>query len=453
MVHFTFPPHSDRLGRRARASLDLSRLLFLAGSLASCGKSTTGPNPATTGTIITVVQQPPGTKSLAVVSGPSSYAVFVTGTDTLIGLTAGTYMLSDPVATAVDPIVTAFYAGTVTGSPVNVTNADTAHMSASFIVLPGTGQLWVGSNSGAQHFVAGYSSVQLTSNGGATTSLSASAAYVAFDAGSNLWVVDSAGTTITEYLAASLGASGTPSAAVTVTSAALNGASGLVFDRLGDLWVANAVGNTIVEFTASQLAASGNVTPAVTLSGAAFHAPGRLSFDAYGTLWVPNTGSNTVVALAPNLLATNGAPTPTVTLSATASSLAGPQAVAFDEQGDLWVANAAGNTIVEFSNSQQKASGSPAPILTLVVPSISGAPSSLAFDNSGDLWALSTTASGLIEYSAQQISAGGAAAPAITLPVAAGPVTLAFDPPPNGLPIVGPAARGRVNDRKEKMRK
>jgi len=431
----------------ARVAL-LSSVPLLAIALDGCGsKSPTTPNPLTTGTLIVTVPPPTGTTAFAAVGGPGNYAVFVTGTDTLTGLAAGTYTLSDAVATLNAPIVTPFYASTIIGSPITITVADTGRMSATFGLLPGTGQLWVGSTNGGSSVVAAYTSTQLTTDAPAGLTLSVAGSYALFDATSNLWVADSSTNTIVEYPAAVLGASGTPTPAVSITSSALSGPVGLAFDRLGDLWVANTGANTVVEFTAAQLAAGGSLTPSTTLSSSALNGPGRISFDAYGNLWVPNTGSNTVVAFSPSQLVKDSAGAVMITLSANGASLAGPAAVAFDEQGDLWVANAAGNTIVAFANVAQTTSGSPTPALTFVVPVASGGPATLAFDNSGDLWAISATSSSVIEYTAQQIAAYGASAPALTMQVANGPVSLAFDPPPNGIPVVGPQIRRVTSSR------
>ena len=291
---------------------------------------------------------------------------------------------------------------------------------------------------------SGYSSTELTTEATPGTSLSVTGAYDVFDAISNLWVADSAGNTLSEYLAASVGASGTPSRTATVTSSALSGPIGLVFDGRGDLWVSNAGTNTVVEFSASQLKSGGSITPVVALSGAALNSPGRIAFDAYGNLWVPNNGSNTVVEFAASQLAATGAPTPAVTLSATGSSLAGPRAVAFDQQGNLWVANGTGNTIVSFANAQQTASGSPTPSEIVSIPSAYGGPFAFAFDNSGDLWALGTAGPNVIEYTAQQIAVGAASQPGYVIHVPSTPVSLAFDPPPNGIPLVGPQTERHV---------
>jgi sugar lactone lactonase YvrE len=244
-------------------------------------------------------------------------------------------------------------------------------------------------------------------------------------------------------VAASLAACGSPSAAFSITSTALAGRFGLVFDRAGDLWMSNSTSNTVVEFSASQLAASGAVTPVVTLSGSAIGNPGRIAFDVYGNLWVPNTASNTVVEFSVSQLGTSASPTPAVTLSSTSASIAGPRAVAFDQQGNLWVANGVGNTFVAFSNSQQTASGSPTPAEILTIPPAVGSPAGFAFDNSGNLWAFGSASTSLIEYSAAQISTGAASQPSFMISVASNPVSFVLDPPPNGLPLVGPQTARR----------
>ncbi len=408
--------------------------------------SSTAPTPATTGTIITTVGAPPGTSALAVLAGPSDFAENApAGVDTFSLLTTGTYTLTDPMATAVDPIVTPFYAGTITGSPVTIGEADTARMSASFSVISGSGRAWVGSTNGGSPITAGYTSTELTTAAAPGTSLTIAGAYQVFDANSNLWVVDSAGTTLTEYASASLGTSGSPSAAVTITSGALSGPVGMVFDGLGDLWISNSAGNTITEFGASQLTASGAVTPVVTLSGSAISNPGRIALDAYGNLWVPNTASSTVAEFSTSQLGSSGSPAPAVTLTSTNSSIVGPRAIAFDQQGDLWVANATGNSFVMFSNAQQTVSGSPTPAKILTVPPAVGTPAGFAFDNSGNLWAFGSASSSLIEYSAAQIITGGASQPSFTISVTANPVSMVLDPPPNGLPLAGPPQAARRN--------
>jgi sugar lactone lactonase YvrE len=91
--------------------------------------------------------------------------------------------------------------------------------------------------------------------------------------------------------------------------------------------------------------------------------PGGLAFDAGGDLWV-STAGNTVVEFTTSQQAT-GSPTPAVTISAVSGSLAGPAALAFDLGGNLWVANNQSNTLVEYTTAQLVAGGAVAPVVTV----------------------------------------------------------------------------------------
>jgi len=415
----------------------LGGLLVLAG--AGCkGNSTTGPNPKTTGALIVTVAPPGNAAPAIVLSGPKGYADTLSATDTLVGLAAGSYTVASAAAAAANGIVGVFYNGVVTGSPATVTVGDTALISISFTVAPGSGGLWVASSAGGLSVAAQYSSVQLTTAAPAGVTLAVAGGYVVFDSVGNLWVADSSANTITEYAAAQLATSGAPTATATITSLALQGPVGLAFDGAGDLWVSNYDGNTIIELTASQLVTGGALTPAVVLSGLALDGPARIAFDTSGNLWVPNAISSTIVALAPSSLLASGAPLPAITLTAANGSLNAPRGLAFDARGDLWVANSGGSTIVAYNRGQIAGSGSVTPYETVAIPNATGSPTAIAFDNSGDLWANSVTGAAIIEYSSPQLSVGGAAAPAAVVSVATVPVSVAFDPAPVALPLVGP---------------
>jgi hypothetical protein len=96
--------------------------------------------------------------------------------------------------------------------------------------------------------------------------------------------------------------------------------------------------------------------------------------------------------------------------------------------------------IVEYSPGQLLVGGgvTPAGILTVAGGGVSlGA---LAFDNSGALWTISVSTSQLLEFTPDQVIAAGSQPPGLTLAVAAGPNSLAFNPAPDGLPIVSPSA-------------
>jgi sugar lactone lactonase YvrE len=98
-----------------------------------------------------------------------------------------------------------------------------------------------------------------------------------------------------------------------------------------------------------------------------------LATDASGDLWVANYDSNTIDEYTPADIASGGGPniqlfSDTLTVgsgSNTYSSLYGPDGLAFDAQGNLWVSNYDGSSIVEFSKAQVSAShciGNPTPL-------------------------------------------------------------------------------------------
>ena len=158
---------------------------------------------------------------------------------------------------------------------------------------------------------------------------------IAFDSHGNLWVANGTGNTLVEYTAAQTDTGGALTPAITLTASgnSIHGPMMIAFDASGNLWVAN--GNqvnysSVVEFSAAQLAASGSPAPKVTLTSNAgsLNQPTGLAFDNSGDLWVSNMGANTVVEFTPSQIASSGSPTPTVTVSG--PSLNGPAGLAFD---------------------------------------------------------------------------------------------------------------------------
>jgi sugar lactone lactonase YvrE len=408
---------------------------------AACGGSkATAPTPGAT--LIITVTQPPGARPLIVISGPTTnnllYAAEVLGTDTLRGLAAGTYRVVSATATTVDPIATPTDTGNILGDSLTLAVNDTGRVTVTFSARPGAGDLWVFGGSAGHGTAVGYTSGELLAQSAPGLTLSVADAYAVFDTSGNLWVASPGTNTVSEYTLAQLVGGGTPTPATTISGGALSGPDGLAFDRLAGLWVANGTGNTLVHYTAAQLQAGGSPAPDVVLSSTALQHPGLLAFDVYGKLWVPNAGNNTVVAFSANALGATATVSPATTLSAAAGSLSSPQSLAFDQPGNLWVANGASATIVVYSYTQQLSGGGLTPTVTYTLPANLGSPSAIAFDNSGDLWGLSVAGSSLFEYSAAQIGTGGATAPAAMLAVGANPHTIALDPVPDGYPISGP---------------
>ncbi len=199
--------------------------------------------------------------------------------------------------------------------------------------------------------------------------LPAGPASGAFDSSGSLWIA--ATSTVVEFSKDQLAkaeaddadALTTPTPNVTITG--FTSPAGVAFDAAGNLWVANA--DTVVMFSPAQLAADDTeVLDAVTIRAdgvgddRSLNGPTGVAFDAAGNLWVSSTGNSTVVKFTPAQLAASGNPAPDVTISANARAILGtsvslnsPEGLAFDNSGDLWVANVPSNaddgSLVRFS--------------------------------------------------------------------------------------------------------
>jgi len=199
-----------------------------------------------------------------------------------------------------------------------------------------------------------------------------------------------------------------------------------VLSSAGNLWVANSGGNSVIEISSTGLAQSGEIAPSLTIANPAGQkyllGPHGVALDGKGDLWVSNDVSNTLVEYTAQQLTSN--PTeqpftfpPAVIISNPAGSqaMAGPATIEFDAEGDLWVANVANDTVVEYSASQLTSSGSPTPATTIANPTTQPptnylfVPHGLAFDSAGDLFVVNLAQSGfpLVRYSAAQLAGGG----------------------------------------------
>ena len=427
------------------------------GGLALVGcDSSRSTGPSAHYSIAVTITAPTGVTPSVTVSGPAGYHQTLTATQTLTNLVPGSYTVTAGPALVPHPIVATIYDGTITGAPVVLGPDTTGTASVSYGARPGTGALWVGSVGSSNSTLLAYSATQLAATTSAApaitlqpTSPTAAPVAVAFDAGGVLWAatnydnqVVNVGTVlgflVNQVQQAASDPGGPPvlpGFSLTVTSGAREFLAGMAVDAGGSVWVTNATASTIVEFTPSQFGVQVSPTPAVTLSATSgsLSGPAGLAFDANGNLWVANATSSTVVRLAASQLAASGSPTPAVTLGATNGSLDGPFCLAFDASGNLWVTNTNASTVVEFTASQLAASGSPTPAVTLSATNGSlSAPSGLAFDASGDLWVANAISGTVVEFGASQLAASGAPTPIVTVSGSAlsGPHGLAFDPAP-----------------------
>jgi hypothetical protein len=425
-----------------RSRIGVPMILACTAPLAACS-STTGNTGPSSATLVVTVSTPPGILGNVTVTGPGAYTKTLTATDTLRGLSAGSYTVSAVSATIADSLVSAKIAATISNSPVAVSAGHTTSVNAYYFVQPGSGALWIGWGF-ANQVATGLTSSQLAAAGrqlpadtiGGAGSTSNDITGSAFDAAGNLWVANSTLGLIEEFTAEQL-ASGVSTPAVTVSFT--DAPWGLTFDASNNLWVSFYTANHIEEFSVAQVdgfrTTVSSPTPQVTLTS--LGATG-LAFDKNGALWVAGFADSTIYAFAPNALASGGS-APSVSITSTA--LKGVAGVTFDASGNLWAATE-GGLLVSYSAAQLVATTPPsAPTRTLAASNPTYRFDQTAFDNSGNLWA-GTLSADVIEYSPAQLAAGGSPTPARTLTIPNEGVlavthTITFDPHPTGVPIAG----------------
>lgn len=268
-----------------------------------------------------------------------------------------------------------------------------------------SGRMWVLN----QNSLVGYSPAQIATSGFPAPTITiqpdsqgslAGPFSMAFDAAGYLWIVNIDSGDVVAYSPQQLTASGAPVPAITLKSTTpFFIPEGIAFDAHGNLWVSSwsqsgpapdTMPGNLQEFTPSQIAKGGAQTPTITLTDSARKFISSIAFDVSGNLWVTNDfdqiAEYTAAQLAaggaqvPNVLLTDGAlPCKFPNEGAPPPPLCnGPDGLAFDNSGNLWVANGVATgteTIIKYTPSQLTASGSPTPAVSLTPngASISGA--------------------------------------------------------------------------------
>jgi sugar lactone lactonase YvrE len=176
-------------------------------------------------------------------------------------------------------------------------------------------------------------------------------------------------------------------------------------DAAGDLFVATYSDNSaITEF------APGSTVPTAILSG--LSGPDALAFDSAGNLYVANTGTSTISKFTP------GSTTP----SATLTGLNYPVALVFDPAGNLYVANYRDNSISKFAPG----SVTPTARLTGVQFSQGLLSGTLGTDSAGDLYAIDSNFDSLAPSMVSKFSPGSTT-PSATLIGLFAPSAMAVD--------------------------
>jgi sugar lactone lactonase YvrE len=253
---------------------------------------------------------------------------------------------------------------------------------------------------------------------------------VAFDSSGSMWITDNAGSRLLKYTPAQLLGSGspTPNAIITAPAAKVSSPIGLAFDSSGKLWVANS--NGVAMFTPAQLSTTGSPDPMLLDGGLAFFGtPAGVAFDQAGNLWISQNSKNRITkynaptlatltgqVVSPNIIIefnSNAAPG----LNNNLASLSGPEGMAFDATGNLWVGNNVGYSLVKYTGSQilnQGMVGVPSNPAPAVFIGYSGTSSrsvqqmgGVAIDASGNVWVNNETTKAVLGFTPASIATTG----------------------------------------------
>src|SRR5579883_429692 len=121
-----------------------------------------------------------------------------------------------------------------------------------------------------------------------------------------------------EYSAGTLVSGATPAPAMTLFRPGLQSGGvgpGLALDAGGNLWTLNGAAGTLTEFAAATLVPGSNPTPAVTLTTPPLRAATDLAFDGRGILYAGGGASGALYGYTPSQLAASGTPSPALSFA------------------------------------------------------------------------------------------------------------------------------------------
>ena len=261
---------------------------------------------------------------------------------------------------------------------------------------------------------------------------------MAFDRAGRMWVASQGDSMLLAFSPSQLDERGhrTVESVIRPTERSLSAPVGLAFDARHRLWVANFGNGTLARFDPEQIATSGAPVPATVIGGLA--RPAALAFDRAGSLWVSDLHAATIVAYGADQLERSGSPAPRVKLTGARQSLAAPSSLAFDSDGDLWVANVGNGTVVEVAAAQLARSGAVTPRTTISEErsGLNDTPAGLAFDDDGSLWVAGLDGN-VAGFTREQLVASAPTAPSVSMTLDGHGLLwgAAFWPRPTGLPI------------------
>jgi hypothetical protein len=185
---------------------------------------------------------------------------------------------------------------------------------------------------------------------------------LAIDSQGNAWVLSTTGHSSTVSVLNS-------TSGITSTFPQSGGAfARLALDPYDDPWLTNSLSSSVTELNSAGVRATLN-----PFSGAGIQGPNLLAFDGLGNVWIANSGPTV------SKLSANGAPLSPSTGFST-GGVSNPSALALDTSGNTWIADSGGNGITVLSSS-----GAPIPGSPYTGGGING-PFAIAIDSSGGAW-------------------------------------------------------------------
>jgi DNA-binding beta-propeller fold protein YncE len=220
--------------------------------------------------------------------------------------------------------------------------------------------------------------------------------------------------------------------------------SALALDSTGRLWVADLYNNRVLRFDSAASRPNGAPADAVlgqpdfgshlsSTTREQIGQPQGLALDSAGRLWVADGWGQRVLRFDSAASKPNGAPAdavlgqPDFTSGAfsepTATTLAGPHALALDSAGRLWVADSYNSRVLRFDSAASKPNGAPADAVLGQTSFTSkagaltrqglGRPLGLSVDGAGRLWVADTDNSRVLRFDSAASKPNGAPADAV----------------------------------------
>ena len=284
---------------------------------------------------------------------------------------------------------------------------------------------------------------------------------LAVDQQGNLWMSSPSTGTLYEKTAAHLG-SGSYDASFTIAGPAPLPQSniqpsGIAFDVHQTLWVLDSANSGwLYAYSSSALGATPikpDPTYYLQLTGVTGAQLTAVAFDPAGNMWIADAGNSVVYELL-NAQISGSVQSGPVQAVGYIPLTAKPSSIAFDPNGNMWVAFSSTQPLSVFTpsqiaNIQGRSVVTPNDTVYVYVASATNPASSIAFDGAGNLWLVQsgsgTGTVGVVQKVELPTNAGQFGVPASAYGPPAGDTatSIAFDPPPAGVPMYSVLGGGR----------